>query len=491
MNVSSGESNGEYHFPSSYYVPASYWQKSDSMHPELLHAKIGCYQRLIIHYGLNLYCAACRQLALLTTEHPEAWEAIDAHTRLLLNGTIGETGCIRAWSDEGGMWQYGDNGTTFNRADNGAYFFGVISDRFSLADPFTAQTHFPAGQGGSRLEWIFYDPFLGENTWAALIAPMQVLFRRRSVEPTALSGNPAELQLAMSLIPACRAMQSRVGGVYARPAPHGKPLERLISNETNLTLYAGLCMMCQLFPEISADPAVKELMEGLLSYFRTVLFGREEDGRLRMHTCGSFTGDEFHPGIAADGEPARFAVDVHTWGMSILGVDEIDTMHGTGTCFELWQSVKQHAGFYPSQQPGEPIRGVGYSSGALGDPVHDICSPEWTFGAINMCRILAAEYDAPGQHYAPHLAKQLREDEKNMLDGVASFESSSELERNARSYPYVNKRCETGFGWHAFPVESLCATSWAILVRNGFNPFRTGGACLSTLNNRISSTTKA
>jgi hypothetical protein len=43
----------------------------------------------------------------------------------------------------------------------------------------------------------------------------------------------------------------------------------------------------------------------------------------------------------------------------------------------------------------------------------------------------------------------------------------------------VNRIADTGFGWQALPVPSLCATAWAMLIQNGFNPFRLGGASAS------------
>ncbi len=477
LNVSPAGSAGKARIPSSYYVPVSYWKEEHAIFPELRHSKIGIYQRLITHYGLNLYCAACRQLALLVTGHTAANEAIDAHTRVLLTGSTGETTSIRAWSDEPGDWRYGDETAKMNSDDRGGYFFGMISDRYLLTDPLDQQTHFPAALGGDRLEWAFYDPFLGENTWATLIAPLQIHFHKQAVARIPAAGYSDELQLALSILPALQAMQSSTGGVYARPAPFGQPMERLISNETNLTLYAGLSMLRELLPEGSATGAIDALLGGLRAYFRHYLFGHSQNN-WRMHTCGTFENGEFKPGLAANGEAARFAVDVHTWGMSILGVEEIDGQHGPGTCFALWQEVKAQAGYYPPEQPGS-ICGVGYSPDPQGRPLHHICSPEWTFGAINMCRILAAEYEAPGPHFAPHLARELRNDEQTMLTGVRAFESPSALNPDSRSYPYVNTLCDTGFGWHAFPVESLCATAWALLVQKNFNPFRLGGAYLS------------
>jgi len=453
---------------------ASYWSKITVQQAYQQPTLTDYYQRLITYYGLNLYCAACRQLALLATNNTAYIPAIDQHTQLLLQGSVGLSGSIRAWSDDSGGWAYGDAPAVMNAANQDGYFFSFISDRYYLADPVTGATDYPKQWGGAKIHWTFYDPFLGENSWAALIAPLQAAFFKASHNlQTARTGG--EVKLAKSVINACLAMQSPVGGVYARPTPKGKHPDRLVANETNLTLFAGLAMYRHL-TQGHDDPQVEALYQGLLAYFRTYLFG-EIAGQLRMHTCGTLMPSGFRAGVMVNGKAARFAVDVHTWGMSVLGVAEIDNRYGQGTCYRLWQQVKAQAGFYDNGL----LAGVGYSPSPNGEPVHDVCSPEWTFGAINMCRILANEYSMDGPNYAPELAEKFREDEGSMLASMYRFEAPSTAGTDYRSYQYVNQTYDTGFGWMAFPIESLCATAWAIMIRQGFNPFCLGGACVSTM----------
>ncbi len=462
--------------PVSFFVEPSYWRRPDAQDRRIAGTAVEFWQRLFLHHGLNLYCAACRQIALATTGREDAMSAADRHTRLLLDDRAGEAGSLRGWSDGAGDWRYGDDRRALTSREGSAFFFGAICERFHLTDPHTGSSHFPEELGGAPLSWNSYDPFLGENSWAALLGPLQVAFLRS--RGAAVDPDCAEVRLALSLVPACLAMQSPVGGVYARPAAAGRSQERLISNETNLTLYAGLSMLRRMAgdaPQLQARMAqVDSLRQGLMQYFRRHLLGRV-DGEPRFHACGTFMDGVFRPGTMADGEPARFAADVHTWGMSILGVDEIDGRHGRGTCFRLWQTVKRHAGFYADGDPTGAVDGIGFSSGPGGEPVHDVCSPEWTFGAINMCRVLAAGYAAPGPHHDAGLAARLREDERSMLEGVSRFETSPGTAYPSRAFPYVNRLTDTGFGWHALPVPSLCATAWAMLVENGFNPFRLGG----------------
>lgn len=462
--------------PLSFFVEPGYWGRPDAQDRWIVGTPFEFWQRLHVHHGLNLYCAACRQIALAATGRDDALRAAERHTRLLLDDRAGEAGPLRGWSDGAGDWRYGDEGRTLTRAEGSAFFFGAICDRYHLTDPHTGASHFPEELGGGPLSWNAYDPFLGENSWAALLGPLQVAFLR--ARGAAVDPECDEVRLALSLVPACLAMQSPVGGVYARPASGGRAQERLISNETNLTLYAGLSMLRRM---VGGDPRLRDRMadvdrlrRGLMHYFRRHLFGTV-DGEPRFHACGTFIDGVFRPGIMANGEPARFAADVHTWGMSILGVDEIDGRHGRGTCFRLWQAVKRHAGFHADGDPAGALDGIGFSSGPAGEPIHDVCSPEWTFGAINMCRVLAAGYAAPGPHHDVGFAARLREDERSMLRGVSGFETSPATPFPSRAYPYANRLSDTGFGWHALPVPSLCATAWAMLVEHGFNPFVAGG----------------
>jgi hypothetical protein len=466
--------------PASFFVEPSYWQRPDAQDRWIAGTEQEYLQRLFVHYGLNLYCAACRQIALATTGQQEALDAADRHTRLLLDDGVGEATALRGWSDKSGDWRYGDGRASLNAADGSAFFFSTISDRWQLTDPRTGASRLPAELGDRPLSWNSYDPFLGENSWAALIGPLQVAWLKARGAPLATDCD--EIRLALSLVPACLAMQSPVGGVYARPAAWGLSQERLISNETNLTLFAGLTMLRQAIDGIphltSQANEVESLRQGLLRYFRRHLYGTV-DGELRFHACGAFVDDVFQPGMTASGQRAPFAADVHTWGLSILGVAEVDSQHGHGACYRLWQAVKRHAGFHQQADPSRPLQGIGFSSGPGGEPVHDICSPEWTFGAINMCRVLAAEYDAPGPHHDAALASRLRDDERSMLEGVATFEVTPRTPFESRAYLYVNRLADTGFGWNALPIPCLCATAWAVLVQRRFNPFHLGGKSVS------------
>lgn len=458
--------------PASFFVEPSYWSRTGAQDAWISGTEQAFWQRLTVQYGLNLYCGACRQIALATTGSDRALAAASSHTELLLADRAGASSPLRAWSDRAGGWRYGDENVRLHSRDGSGLFFSAICDRWTLSDPLTGASHLPPEMGGGPLHWNHYDPFLGENSWAALIGPLQLLWLRDAAAPLVM--DVPEIRLARSLLAACRALQSSVGGIYGRPSREGSRQERLVSNETNLTLYAGLRMLQQLLARCpDAGPTLEEvasLRSDLERYFHRHLCGRV-DGELRFHACSLVEGDTLRAGISASGEAVPFAADVHTWGLGILGVRLVDSWFGHGAAYRLWNSVKRYCGYYPDGDLRAPLHGIGFSSSADGRPIHDTCSPEWTFGAINMCRVLAAEYD----EHDPGLAACLRDDECSMLAGVRAYETSPATEFDSRAYLYVNRTTDTGFGWSALPLPCLSASAWAVMIHNRFNPFRLGG----------------
>jgi len=205
--------------PVSFFVEPSYWRRPDAQDRWSAGTANEFWQRLYLHYGLNLYCAACRQIALATTGRQEAIRAADRHTQVLLDDRVGDAATLRAWSDKPGGWRYGDEQVSLNSQDGSAFFFGTICERLHLTDPYSGASFLPQELGGAPLSWNFFQPFLGENCWAALIGPLQVAWLKSGGAP--VPPDCDEVRLARSLVPACLAMQSPVGAVYARPAASG------------------------------------------------------------------------------------------------------------------------------------------------------------------------------------------------------------------------------------------------------------------------------
>ena len=171
-------------------------------------------------------------------------------------------------------------------------------------------------------------------------------------------------------------------------------------------------------------------------------------------------------------------------GCAVLGVDTVDTWFGTNqykdkhiTVYEIWQRVKQRAGY---TKDGQALR-VGYSDQPVSNPV---ISAEWTFGAINMCLVAAAQYgDQTSPHYNLNWASDLLADAQSMASGVqalfASFAlddlQSTDMVGDVEAYYYANARYNIPFGWWANKLPSLCSTAWSLMIENGFNPFALGG----------------
>ncbi len=140
----------------------------------------------------------------------------------------------------------------------------------------------------------------------------------------------------------------------------------------------------------------------------------------------------------------QFAVDVHTWGNEHprRRRDRCDV--GPWRLFELWRTVKRHAGFYPDGKTDGPISGVGLfvGPGRRADP-----------------RCLLAGMDLRRHQHVPHpggwarraraasrsRARELfRADEQSLLAGLAAFETSPEnrfrLPRLPLCQPFLRHR---------------------------------------------------
>merc|ERR1711988_445392 len=143
-------------------------------------------------------------------------------------------------------------------------------------------------------------------------------------------------------------------------------------------------------------------------------------------------------------ETGGFAVDCQTWGLTVLGQEFVDSTFGQGTAYNIWQTTKKLAGYYT---PSGELGGVGYTvyegNSSIPNP---IWSAEWSWGAVNMARKLAYEYQEAG------------------------------------SYVYANDRFFIPWGWYANPIGATCSTAWAVMQRMNFNPFVLGGGFVSPIN---------
>jgi hypothetical protein len=318
-------------------------------------------------------------------------------------------------------------------------------------------------------------------------------------------------------------MQSEIGGVYYAPAgtimnQGTQPVNPYqVSVENNASLYAGLRVLeatlrATLAQEKTLSKADTARIDDALATLDVMING----GRLadNAHTAGllsffktnAWRDHEFvqgglandpHAGIAWVASNGPKAVDANTWTVAALGARRIDEWFGFGASFELWQRMKGW-GAYGADRT---LWGVGYSDQdgngieRNGHYRQGILSAEWTAGAITMLRNLIEYYSAVPSRSAQHakaaaFVRALQTDEQAMLAGLDTLRFDHYLQtsfpgkpadydrllsQNSTPYLYASRRYLIPFGWYANPLPSTCATAWAIMIHDRFDPFGYGG----------------
>jgi len=120
-------------------------------------------------------------------------------------------------------------------------------------------------------------------------------------------------------------------------------------------------------------------------------------------------------------------------------------------------------GGYHYSSSDQSVEGFGYSFNSEANAF----SGEWSFGAINMLRILA--FETGDKSYLDEATKIRQKIEDELTD---TFSVNG---KDVAGVKYVNKRYYIPFGWFANPVAALASTSWAVFADSNFNPFYLGG----------------
>jgi hypothetical protein len=184
------------------------------------------------------------------------------------------------------------------------------------------------------------------------------------------------------------------------------------------------------------------------------------------------------------------AVDANTWAMAALGARQVDEWFGFGASYELWRRVKRWGAYGVDRT----LWGVGYSdqdgNGTAGDGKYrqGILSAEWTAGAIDMLRNLIEHYSTIPK--AAAFVRSLQADEQAMLAGFDTLRFDRYLKtdfpgkpadyerllsQSSTPYLYASKRYLIPFGWYANPIPSTCATAWAVMIHDRYDPFGYAG----------------
>jgi hypothetical protein len=393
----------------------------------------------------------------------------------------------------------------------GAFFYRMIGPKYTMRDPlvgdYGASWKYPWPNNdtttpwniGGVIHWNDWKPITGENVWAAMTGPLQVMWIMNGTKLQnfkTFGAAPPAIQFALSILPALKALQTSLGSLYHCPKgtemfPPDPSEETNVSNENNFSSYAALRMLLELLTKYASgatDPVlinaisdVKSLVSGLENWFSKYLLSPPYQGYNVVYQGGhiSFSGD-FEP--VPISQTGGFAVDCQTWGMAVLGAVQVDAWYGKGTAYKLWQATKQFAGYYDKNNT---LGGVGYTI-VEGGQSHMIWSAEWTWGAIGACERLASDYTASGDiAWAASLTADAQSMTKLVQQPIQRCANSAwcggGLVQEDGSYLYANDRFFIPWGWYANPIGATCSTAWAVMHKHNFNPFILGGGTKSPI----------
>ena len=441
-------------------MPRSYSEPSNDYYREIFkgqeNAPEAVIERLMIRYDLNIYDGAVWQIGLSLQKNPAYQQLVDAQTQRLLSGVSGTMGILA----QSPAFTY--NGQSVNGSQS--WVFRSISEIYGpMTDPLTnssvAPEGFPHAEHG--LHKTDFRPVLGENAWATIIGPLQTAYLKYG--RTVPLDSP-EMRLAVSRLPSFEIMQDALtGGVLYAPTGTSGIQEGGISAENNLSLLAGLRMLREAIGE--RDLHTTRLIDALVSRDARGP-GIEEYFKERVYNpVQGILGSGGFVSRGADGSShyvayENLAVDVQTWGLTVLGADWVDAQFGAGTAFKIWNNTKERAGVVR----GGVLQGVGYTDG------DSMLSGEWTLGAVLMAREMARAY----RNSHPDWAEELTRDAESMLVGVQALKVTNP--DGSIAYLYASMDGPTGFGWMARRIQHTGATNgWMIFALSNFNPFVFGG----------------
>jgi len=311
---------------------------------------------------------------------------------------------------------------------------------------------------------------LGENAWANLVGPLQVEYLRARGNIDSISDDSASMKLATQIIPALEKMfVESVGFVYYAPRNtfdiSNPDIGSTFSTENQGSTLGGLKMLKQILTVSRTTrykallPTVDKLINGIKSYFQKAY--RKDLGYFSQG--GSY--NRKTRTITWAKEPF-FAVDCQTWVTAVLGPAQIDEWFGAGTALRIWNNTKRIGGYNFDASTGM-AEGVGYTNNTK----DNVFSGEWTFGAINMVKVLANHYTQSRDQLLQEAAFMRQAIEKKLLDHSAPF---------GESVKYAGARYFIPFGWWANPIPSAASTAWAALEDADYNVFMLGGQYVST-----------
>ncbi len=509
-------------------------------------------ERVNAFNGTNIYDAACWQIALGVCgsagmqggSGQDLFAMAEAQNRLLTVGYDGnasqaQVGANRATTHEDGTFMYNGQPIT---SEGCSYFFRMVTRNWLSQDPFMGTKYMqyitaenlpsnPEYVAG-KITWLDWKPITGENAWGLFIGPLQTAYlNQKTAGGKYVPYKSLAVRNALGVLIAIRCMQSPLGAIYyACKGSLGNMGDQpvnpyLVSVENNASALAGLMILQQVLRdelqyETTLSSEKKEYIQMAVSDIQVMIYGGQTplgaqtkgllsffqnnawNAKAKVFYQGGFAND---PGQSSDWVPIATpkAVDVTTWGLSVLGQPLVDSWFSFGTCYNSWQQVKQWGGYFG---PDGSLWGVGYSdqdgNGSSGNYKQGILSAEWTAGAINMVRCLITQYqtiaatssDPQKKALATQYVQSLQKDHDSMFRYVMTLRSDVypkmpaygtvrpqnysaliPMPPDKLSFVYANKRYMIPFGWFANPIPSTTSTSWILMLHYNFNPFKYGG----------------
>lgn len=439
-------------------------------------------ERYLCSIGLNIYDGAVWSIALALSQEADLAmqyeeRIIDAaHTcqfsnlhadatchGLLLKGTCNDP----THSGSCGFCYGSGTNQEMTLPRENAWIFRMLSDYWALEGTVDAR----CPEKGYVWTWNDYRPVLGENSWASLLAPMQVAYLKYG-STKAIPDSDISIRMALTYLPSLMKMMTSVGAVGYAPKNTlnmGKDFGYDVSTENNFSLLAGLKMLREILTKkgIHLDRMgdVNYLIDTITNYVKA-----SYDPALGyFRQGGSF---DMNSGQFVWASEPNFAVDCQTWGMSVVSPLLIDQWFGTGTSRNIWETTKRLGGYHCVSSYGNSTTtkatlscdGLGFSYNSA----DQVFSGEWTLGGINMLRIFAKEYNDPSFSLEADRMLNAIKQQLVVYDVIDSVPVSGVL--------YANKRYFIPFGWWANPVLSTVSTAWTLLADQNFNPFFLGGA---------------
>jgi hypothetical protein len=501
-------------------------------------------ERVNVNYGTDIYDAACWQMALSIygkeSSQVDLFDLAKNQTELLTagydgNGDTPSAGANRATTKPDGVFSY--NGAFISNPRN-AFFFRMVTRSWLSVDPFmgtsyisniTANNLPPDNPEYARgkITWSDWKPITGENAWGFLIGPIQTeRLKALSQAQNYVPFSSDAVQNAVDVLVAFANMQSPIGGIYyACKGSLGnqgdQPVDPYgVSVENNASTLAGLLILQQTLQEelqyeqdLSSDQKTK--IQNTLNQINVMINGGitvqgyQTEGLInffKKYAWDQSNGIFFQGGSANDPTKAAWvptnepkAVDVNTWGASVIGQSLLDSWFGFGTAYNLWKNVKSWGGYFG---PDGSLWGVGYSdqdgNGSGQDYKKGINSAEWTAGAINFLRCMITQYnqitDPAHKAQAKVMVDDMRKDHDSMFAKLMTLRTDQyptttaydsvrpsdytrliPMPSDMMAFLYSSKRYAIPFGWFANPIPSTTSTSWAVMLHYNFNPFHPKG----------------